>query len=115
MHADKNVIVMLVGNKCDLDSIRAVPVEVAKEFAQRQDLFFMETSALDSTNVEPAFLGLLSQIYVAIRKEPLVANGPGSKLERVNLEGTEIDVLSEELEYQKGSERKRRFNCCSFS
>ncbi|KAF7835994.1 ras-related protein RABA4c-like [Senna tora] len=96
MHSDKNILVMLVGNKCDLGSLRAVPVEEAKELAQRQGLFFMETSALDSTNVEPAFLGLLSQIYVSIRKEPLVSNGLELKLERVNLEGTEIDVSSEE-------------------
>lgn len=115
MLADKNAAVMLVGNKCDLGSMRVVPVEVAKELAQRHDLFFMETSALESTNVEPAFIGLLSQIYLTIRKKSLVANGAEAKLEKVNLEGTEIYVPSDDLEYRKDPETKRRFNCCSFS
>lgn len=112
IHADKNVIAMLVGNKSDLSSLRAVPTEAAQELAQRLGLFFMETSALANTNVESAFLGLLSQIYVTVRKKPLAADGAESKLERVNLEGTEIGVPSE---FQKGPESKRRFSCCSFS
>ncbi|KAH9678763.1 ras-related protein RABA4d [Citrus sinensis] len=55
-HADKNIVIMLIGNKCDLGSLRAVPTEDAQEFAQRENLFFMETSALEATNVETAFL-----------------------------------------------------------
>lgn len=116
MHADKNITVMLVGNKCDLGSMRVVPVEVAKELAQKHGLFFMETSALDSTNVEPAFLGLLSQIYLTIGKRSLVTNGRAeSKLEKVNLEGTEIYLPSDDLENRKGPETKKRSRCCSFS
>ncbi|XP_028774331.1 ras-related protein RABA4c [Neltuma alba] len=115
MHADKNITVMLVGNKSDLGLMRVVPLEGAKELAQKRDLFFMETSALDSTNVEPAFLGLLSQIYLTVCKKSLVANGAESKLEKVNLEGTEIYVPSDDLEDQKGPETKRRSRCCNFS
>ncbi|XP_015161351.1 ras-related protein RABA4d-like [Solanum tuberosum] len=50
-HADKNIVIMLIANKCDLGSLQAVPVEDAQEFAERENLFFMETSALQSTNV----------------------------------------------------------------
>ena len=49
-HADKNIVIMLVCNKSDLKTLRAVPMEDAKEFAQRESLFFMETSALEATN-----------------------------------------------------------------
>ncbi|KAK4837386.1 hypothetical protein QYF36_005033 [Acer negundo] len=28
-HADKNIVIMLIGNKCDLGSLRAVPTEDA--------------------------------------------------------------------------------------
>ncbi|KAJ8616938.1 hypothetical protein MRB53_013124 [Persea americana] len=55
-HADKNIVIMLIGNKSDLGSLRAVPAEDAKEFAQRENLFFVETSALEATNVESAFV-----------------------------------------------------------
>lgn len=73
-HADKNIVVMLIGNKCDLGSLRAVPTEDAQEFAQRENLFFMETSALESTNVETAFLTILTEIYRIISKKTLTAN-----------------------------------------
>lgn len=32
-HADANIVIMLVGNKCDLKHLRAVPTEDAKEFS----------------------------------------------------------------------------------
>ena len=32
-HADTNIVIMLVGNKCDLKHLRAVPTEEAKAFA----------------------------------------------------------------------------------
>uniref|UniRef100_A0A3B3TNL7 Ras-related protein Rab-25 n=1 Tax=Poecilia latipinna TaxID=48699 RepID=A0A3B3TNL7_9TELE len=51
-HADPHMVVMLVGNKKDLESLRTVPTEEAKDFADKKGLMFMETSALDSTNVE---------------------------------------------------------------
>lgn len=46
---------MLVGNKSDLRHLRAVPTEEAKEFASQNGLSFIETSALDASNVELAF------------------------------------------------------------
>lgn len=73
-HADKNIVIMLIGNKCDLGSLRAVPTEDAQEFAQRENLFFMETSALESTNVETAFFTILTEIYRIISKKTLTAS-----------------------------------------
>lgn len=32
-HADPHIVVMLVGNKRDLESLRTVPAEEAKDFA----------------------------------------------------------------------------------
>jgi small GTP-binding protein len=59
-HADENIVIMLVGNKRDLRHMRQVSTDEAKEFAQQNNLFFIETSALDSTNVELAFKRILS-------------------------------------------------------
>lgn len=61
-HADQNIVIMLVGNKSDLRHLRAVPTEEAKSFAERNGLSFIETSALDSTNVETAFQNILTGI-----------------------------------------------------
>ncbi|CAD7674757.1 unnamed protein product [Nyctereutes procyonoides] len=54
-HAEATIVVMLVGNKSDLHQAREVPTEEARMFAENNGLLFLETSALDSTNVELAF------------------------------------------------------------
>jgi Ras-related protein Rab-11A len=51
---------MLVGNKSDLRHLRAVPTEEAKAFAVENGLSFIETSALDASNVEMAFQNILT-------------------------------------------------------
>ncbi|EAA65753.1 hypothetical protein AN0347.2 [Aspergillus nidulans FGSC A4] len=61
-HADSNIVIMLVGNKSDLRHLRAVPTEEAKQFASENNLSFIETSALDASNVELAFQNILTGI-----------------------------------------------------
>ncbi|XP_065573170.1 ras-related protein Rab-11A-like [Artemia franciscana] len=62
-HADQNIVIMLVGNKSDLRHLRSVPTDEARAFAEANRLSFIETSALDSTNVESAFQNILTEIY----------------------------------------------------
>lgn len=62
-HAAPHIVVMLVGNKTDQKSERAVSIEEAKSFAEKKGLLFLETSALDSTNVELAFHNVLAEIH----------------------------------------------------
>ena len=73
-HADKNIVIILIGNKSDLENQRAVPTEDAKEFAQKEGLFFLETSALEATNVENAFSTVLTEIFNIVNKKSLAAN-----------------------------------------
>ncbi|CAL9073713.1 ras-related protein [Musa troglodytarum] len=96
-HTDRNIVIMLIGNKSDLGTLRAVPTDDAKEFAQRENLFFMETSALEATNVESAFLTVLTDIYRITSKKSLVANdGSESTGNSSLLKGTEIAVPGQE-------------------
>ncbi|XP_047664230.1 ras-related protein Rab-25-like [Tachysurus fulvidraco] len=62
-HADPHIVIMLVGNKSDLATQRTVPTEEARAFAESKGLVFIETSALQSTNVESAFLQVLTEIH----------------------------------------------------
>ncbi|CAI0422252.1 unnamed protein product [Linum tenue] len=73
-HADKNIVIILIGNKCDLEDQRAVSTEDAKEFAEKEGLFFLETSALNATNVESAFVTVLTEIFNIVNKKSLVAD-----------------------------------------
>ncbi|KAF3435902.1 hypothetical protein FNV43_RR22994 [Rhamnella rubrinervis] len=70
-HCDTTVARMLVGNKCDLENIRDVSVEEGKGFAEEEGLFFMETSALDSTNVQAAFEIVIREIYNNVSRKIL--------------------------------------------
>uniref|UniRef100_A0A6V7QW57 Ras-related protein Rab11D n=1 Tax=Ananas comosus var. bracteatus TaxID=296719 RepID=A0A6V7QW57_ANACO len=70
-HADKNIVIMLVGNKSDLEDQRAVATEDAREFAQKEGLFFLETSALEATNVETAFQTVLTEIFNIVNRRNL--------------------------------------------
>jgi Ras-related protein Rab-11A len=73
-HADKNIVIILVGNKSDLENKRDVPTEDAKEFAEKEGLFFLETSALQATNVEASFMTVLTEIYNIVNKKNLAAD-----------------------------------------
>lgn len=73
-HAEYNIAVLLVGNKSDLKSSRAVSSEEAASYAKKHGIIliglrfyigigFIETSALDSSNVEKAFINVINDIY----------------------------------------------------
>ncbi|KAK3387240.1 ras family-domain-containing protein [Podospora didyma] len=85
-HADANIVIMLVGNKSDLRHLRAVHTEDAKKFASDNDLSFIETSALDATNVELAFQTILTEIYKIVSSKSLV----GGKDEVVDERGINL-------------------------
>ncbi|KAJ9125619.1 Ras- protein Rab-11B [Naganishia vaughanmartiniae] len=86
-HADANIVIMLVGNKSDLRHLRAVSTEEAKHFAEENNLSFIETSALDASNVETAFQNILGEIYHIVSNKSLDDQGSnviapaGTKLE----------------------------------
>lgn len=61
-HASPHIVAMLVGNKSDLGALRVIPAEVAAEFAKENGMMYIETSALDTSNVESAFESVLSEI-----------------------------------------------------
>ncbi|MES1913929.1 MAG: hypothetical protein MHM6MM_006072 [Cercozoa sp. M6MM] len=74
-HADDRIVVMLCGNKRDLKHLRQVSTDEAKAFADQHDLLFLETSALDATNVDTAFERIVHEVFdVFCKNEPQQAN-----------------------------------------
>lgn len=55
--------IFLIGNKCDLEHLRVVKKETADRFARENGLSFLETSALEKTNVDKAFEWLAKSVY----------------------------------------------------
>ena len=60
--ANEDAVILLIGNKSDLNEQREVGIEEAASIAQKKNLAFMETSAKDNNNVEKAFLTLFEKI-----------------------------------------------------
>jgi len=67
-NSDFNPVILLVGNKNDLIEERAVTIEEALEKAKQEDLFFLETSALDGSNCNVAMQLILQYIHNAFEK-----------------------------------------------
>ncbi len=54
-NASKNILRVLIGNKCDLEDKRVISYNQGKEFADTYGLKFIETSAKKNLNVSEAF------------------------------------------------------------
>jgi len=67
-HSNSNMVIMLIGNKSDLESRREVKKEEGEAFAREHGLVFMETSARTAANVEEAFINTAKEIYEKIQE-----------------------------------------------
>ncbi|CAG5126683.1 unnamed protein product [Candidula unifasciata] len=62
-YAGPNVVQLLVGNKCDLESLREVTVSEAQALASSQNFIdAVETSAKENTNVDDTFLKMAQEL-----------------------------------------------------
>ncbi|KAK0708991.1 putative GTP-binding protein Drab11 [Lasiosphaeria miniovina] len=91
-HADTNIVIMLVGNKSDQRHLRAVPTEDAKNFASENNLSFIETSALDATNVELSFQNILTEIYRIVSSKALDQGNGADGDKSYNSSGQALDI-----------------------
>ena len=62
-NGSSNMVIMLIGNKSDLNHRRTVSTEEGAKFAEENGLIFLETSAKTAANVEEAFVKTAEQIY----------------------------------------------------
>ncbi|GFZ15044.1 ras-related protein Rab2BV-like isoform X2 [Actinidia eriantha] len=102
-HADSNIVIMLAGNKADLNHLRAVSEQDAHLLAEKEGLSFLETSALEALNIEKAFQTILLDIYQIISRKALAAQEAVAGLPG---QGTSINVG----DYSSNLSRR---NCCS--
>ena len=65
-HGNKDITLILVGNKSDLEENREVTVEEAHAFADQNSLLYIETSAKTGENVDAAFINVAKEILTKI-------------------------------------------------
>jgi len=80
-YSSPELVVIVVGNKCDLEAERQVPTEEGQKFADENGLVFMETSAMSAKNVERAFVSVANDVIKKINDGVIDPNTyPGIKL-----------------------------------
>ncbi len=61
--ADVKIVKMLIGNKIDLSNMRDITTEEGALMAEEKEMIFIETSALDNTNVTNTFHQIIEAIF----------------------------------------------------
>ena len=65
----ENMLLFLAGNKCDVDtSLKVVPTTKAKEYAEKNNMFFFETSAKTGFGVKELFKTIATKEYELLNK-----------------------------------------------
>ena len=68
---DKDISIILVGNKCDLEKERKISSEMAKNKAKEMNCAFYETSALSNIMIKDVFKIMCENIYNKIKNEKI--------------------------------------------
>lgn len=106
-HSDMNVVTILVGNKSDLKDLREVSTAEGKALAEAQGLFFMETSALDSSNVAAAFETVVKEIYNILSRK-VMSSQELNKQDPASLSNGKKVVIPSEAQGES-----KKGGCCS--
>jgi Ras-related protein Rab-11A len=69
INSDKNCVIYLIGNKIDLEKQRQISLEEAQIFAKKENIKYVETSAVKNVRVEEVFTSLLNDIYEVKKEE----------------------------------------------
>ena len=80
--SNNTIPVVLFGNKCDLIDKRVVEEEEAKEFAEKNNLLYFETSAKENININEGFGKIIELAYEKTDKKVLgmdLENGKNKK------------------------------------
>ena len=89
-NGDKNISIILIGNKSDLEDKREVEKEEGIKKSEEYKIAFLETSALNGDNIDKAFNELLEQIYQNVCSD--IEEGESSEIDKgVNLNDDKTD------------------------
>ena len=92
--ADKNLTIIIIGNKIDLEDQRQVKTEDGQNKANELESAFIETSASSGTNIDKAFEKMINEVYNKCHEE-MLAEGD------VEIEGGEDINLAKKTDNTK--------------
>ena len=97
--ASKDVSIILVGNKCDLENERKVSKEKGEEKAKNFNVPFFETSALSKIKIDDIFTEMVNNIY---EKTGGVKNEDDDDIEIIKENDKVVNLNSEQPKKEKG-------------
>ena len=97
--AGKEVSIILVGNKCDLENERKVPKEKGEEKARTMNASFFETSALSKVNIDDIFKEIVNNIYQRTKGQK---NDEDDDIEIINENEKAINLTPQQTPEKKG-------------
>ena len=97
--ASKDVSIILVGNKCDLENERKVSKEKGEEKAKSLNAPFFETSALSKINIDDIFKEMINNIYER-------TGGPKAD------EDEDIEIVNENAVNLNSQAPQEKKSCC---
>ncbi|KAG8365350.1 hypothetical protein BUALT_Bualt18G0095600 [Buddleja alternifolia] len=112
-YLDMNVVTILVGNKSDLKDAREVTTAVGKALAAAQGLFFIETSALDSSNVSAAFQTVVREIYNILSRKVIQTQELKQKDPGWMANGKTVVLQADEKQEAAENGQSKKVLCCS--
>jgi Ras-related protein Rab-11A len=98
---------ILVGNKSDLEGQRIISKARAQKFAEENDVEYIETSALNGTNVSESVKLLLDTVMNRLEQNPGLTK-PNTHLLR-----SMHDEVTKELRESNTKEKPKVSSCCS--
>ena len=84
---------ILIGNKLDLKDERIVTIDVAKQFAEKNNLKYIETSAKDGTNINESFQAIINLLFDGKSSEEI--------LNEFTKQDSSLSVVDDTMEVKK--------------
>ena len=108
INGSEEVLIMLVGNKSDLEDKREVPTEEVAKKAEQMNIAFCETSALQGKNIEHAFDSLIDEIAKKVEIEKVDEKKVISESKAITLNTEEV----KKNEKDNKNKNKNNQKCC---
>ena len=100
-NGDKDILIILIGNKSDLEDKREVSKDEAETKAEQYNTAFLETSAKSGDNITKGFMELIEQIYKA-NKDNTPTDQNEVKVEENKEEGISLQKNDDDKNTKKG-------------
>ena len=111
--APKTVLLVLIGNKTDLEEGRVIQKERGEELANENNMLFFETSALNGNGVEEAFQKSIEAVDQKIRSGFYdLSNSSNQGIKKINNENDGTRVIDKKS-LSIGKKPKKNDMCCN--